>query len=70
MGYSYPENLLFSGVIGYFGPPVPTPSEKVLSGPVASNFGIQSQAVTSVWARLSQVTMLRTCPNMTLGVKP
>ena len=33
-----------------------------------SRFGIESQAVTSVWVRLPQVTKLRTHPNMTLAV--
>ena len=36
---------------------------------MVSKFGIYSQAVTSVWVRLPQVTMLRTCPDMTLAVE-
>ena len=35
-----------------------------------SKFGIYLQAVTSVSVRPLQVTMLRTCPNMTLAVEP
>ena len=43
-------------------------SLEVLRSLVVSKFGISSQAVTSVWLRVLQVAMLRTCPNMTLSV--
>ena len=43
--------------------------QELLSGQVVSMFGIQSQAVTSVWVGVSQVPMLKACPNMTLAVE-
>ena len=43
-------------------------NQQVLSGLVVSKFGIRSQAVTSVLVPVRQAPMLRTCPNMTLGV--
>ena len=37
---------------------------EVLSGLEVSIFSILSQAVTSVWVQLPQVSLLRTCPNI------
>ena len=43
--------------------------DQVVEFPSDSKFDIYSQAVTSVWVPLPQVTILRTCPTMTLVVE-
>ena len=42
---------------------------EIHGGLVVSKFSIKLRDITSVWVRLPQVTMLRTCPNITLAVE-